>query len=256
MKAQVACEIEDFLFNQSEFVYRCLRQETIGLALITRLGIGTAWYSRPEDWVSINSSLEKRRHSSFYHVLDSLKHNILKEEQQLSEELQKPLSLSSLDVKAAFQDISKIKRSTKLPDRRIRISHMMTCLVDRFLWASNPKQDECQPVLTPAQFPYQPYPSGDNFEKYVDLMKTWPYLVHTYLTALNAETLDTLAGIQQGDVPVLSLYYSMVSSSQNRIINTVVDNFSRCALALRALSHVSIPSLSMTTLKGMSIIEN
>jgi hypothetical protein len=236
--AQINGKVDTYYSHH--FFQLALKQETIGLSRFTPLGVGCSWFSDPAEWICVANSCEKRLNSGFYSVLDSLVHNIYEEQRYLAQALRKPNTMHSPDVISAFQDTNKITRSYKKADRRIRLSHMMTCLVDRLLWASS---GETNYQSGPVQFPHLPYPDDSRFNEYSDFMQRWPQIVFAYSDALGKET-STEDSLVMSTHPVLSLYYTSVTSSKSRYLNTVLDNISRCALGLRALCHVSI-SLSV-----------
>jgi hypothetical protein len=213
--------------------HSALVKETIGLMRMTPLGISSRWYTDQSDWFSIAESLHQRESSEMFSLLSSLVRNIFQEEHELTTELFKK-SDSLPDVLAAFQPISAIKSSKRIPDGRIRRAHMLSSLVDRLLWASRPS-DTGTPL--PVQLPHQRFPDDDNFHGYVHLMQSWHRVVRDSWQSLEFKQVEATS-LDAPNIAV-SLFQSVTSSSHGRKFNTVLENFARCGLGLRAIGCVS-----------------
>jgi hypothetical protein len=100
-------------YYSSRFFELALTQQTIGLSRFTPLGVGCSWFSDPAEWLSIDTTCNKCQDSVFYPVLDSVVHNILKEQMSLAHGLVKPDLKSSPDVLAAYQSIDQIRNLTE-----------------------------------------------------------------------------------------------------------------------------------------------
>jgi hypothetical protein len=209
-----------------------LNGETVGLSHMTPLGISCSWYTNQAEWFDIANSLHQRQSTEMFHLLCSLVANIFQEENQLTKELLGNFNGPLLDVCAAFQPISDIRPSKRIPDGRIRRAHMLNCLVDKLLWASHPSSTTASP---PVQLPHYRFPEDDLFSDYVDLMQTWHKVVWNSCQSLEFEQVE----LAPSDNVSLSLFKSVLSSSNGRRLHTMIENFSRCALAVRAMACVS-----------------
>jgi hypothetical protein len=229
---------EDFFTDDLRLM--ALSQNTIGIMKLTPLGISCPWYSKPSDWTQLFDSLEQRRqHTNAFSTLSDLVLNIIAEEITLLSGIQLPHQKSFADVYAAFQPLGQIAKSKKGSDGRIRRSHMMTCLVDRLFWAFQPPNTS-QP--TPVQFPHQSFPHNEAFSHHVDLMHTWHKKIAEVSDLLEAKK-DCISSQEETNNVSLSLFNSVRTSTYGRKLNTITENFSRCALGLRALTCVSSYSL-------------
>jgi hypothetical protein len=225
---------EEFLTDDLRLL--ALSQNTIGLMKMTPLGISCPWYSQPNEWPTIFESLERReQHTNGFSTLTGLVWNIIAEERNLLTQLRGLSWQNTPDLYAAFQPLLQISKSRKVADGRIRRAHMMTCLVDRLLWAF---QSPNEPPSTPIQFPHHSFPQNETFSYYVDLMQTWHKKIADVSDLLEAKK-DSIASQEETGNVSVSLFRSIRSSTHGRKLNTIIENFSRCALALRALTCVS-----------------
>jgi hypothetical protein len=224
-------------FFSPEFLDLALKHQSIGLMCLTPLGVGCPWYSNRQEWLEMEQTCEKRRDTPFYALLIALIRNTLKEEEKLALQLARPsnkLKKAQSDLYAAFQSLGEVERTNHHSDGRVHRAHIMTCLVDRLLWASG--QDGSHLISLPIQFPHHSYPEGQAFERYTTFIQSWSHVIQCYKQVLHSSNLQAIP--QHSERPILSLFLTMKSSSQNRILNTVLDNFTRCALAIRALTYV------------------
>jgi hypothetical protein len=213
-----------------------LNKKTIGLSRMTPLGIGCSWYTDQTQWFDISATLHQQQPSEISRLLRSLVGNIVQEEDQLTTELMNKSTGPKSDVLSAFQPISDIKPSKRGSDGRIRRAHMMNCVVDRLLWAS---QSSGTTTTLPTQLPHHRFPEDALFSEYVEVMQTWHRLVWDISTGLDFKQVEFVSSDSTNNV-ALSLFKSVLSSSIGRKLHTLIENFSRCALGLRALSCVSL----------------
>jgi hypothetical protein len=213
--------------------------QTIGLTRITPVGVGCPLYSTPAEWTVSHELSATETTSSLHRALKALIDNTFQEEKVLVKQIARSVRSSTSDVFAAFQNTAEIGKSSRNSDGRVRRAHVMTCLVDRLLWAC--RNQSAESPSPPIQFPHHAYPNDTNFNKYLDFVGEWPRLVAQFGSAMNEMDLDI--SLETIAAPTDSLFYTMKSSSRRRVKNTVIDNISRCALALRTLTCVRIISV-------------
>jgi hypothetical protein len=223
-------------YFSDDFINLARDGRSIGLTRITPVGVGCAMYSTPEEWATMQRSRDTNCNSRIYSTLVALAQNIYIEERNLVNHLSTSRWDRQSDVYAAFQSMDTITSTSRHSDGRIRRAHMMTCIVDRLVWVST--NTGSATISPPTQFPHHPFPTGPHFLKYCHLMETWPHTIHEYASILHDCEADNL--VNENSTPIQSIFSTLKFSSNNRIKNTVMDNLTRCVLALRALTYVCI----------------
>jgi hypothetical protein len=228
-----------------EFINIARQGRIAGLMRFTPLGVGCPWYSNMQDFLAI----DENNSNIFYPTLKSIIQNILQEESLLLDQLHHPTNDPYTDVYAAFQNVFQVKASNKHAEGRIRRAHVMTCLADRLMWASNHVNGTS--ISSPTQIPHHPFPDASDplFEKYEVFVQDWPTVIRNYKNIHEKHRSNVPTILTSNDTsPLLSILLTLQFSSKNRVINTVIENFTRCALAIRALTYVRYSSLNTDTL--------
>jgi hypothetical protein len=234
-----------------EFIELARRGHIVGLMRFTSVGVGCPWYSKLKDYLNMN---ENWCHIPLYPTIAALTRNTFEEERTLVNELYHPSPDPFSDIYAAFQSPSEIGQTKKVSEGNIRRAHVMTCLVDRLMWVSNSAVGAVIP--SPIQFPHHLFPNlrEPQFEKYCTFMETWPRVVQTYKEALAQYPLDAFTEGISGDDTLLSFLKTIKHSGKTRISHVVIENFTRCALAIRALTHVLYFRSSSVSISYLHII--